>query len=429
MSEEINKKLDELGRAIEYSQSSLKHGLKETSEKAAKDIGIIAQELQDKDMRIKAIEEETKLIAKQMARVSGGKESAEDREILYKDEMTRYLRKGHPIDDKILKEITFSLVKKGYVGLNDEEREVMAKSVLAGNNPEGGYFIRPELSSRMITRIFETSPLRSIASVVTTNSDVLEMIIDDNQAATGGWVGEVQSRVVTDTPQIGMLRIPTHEQCSQPRATQKLLDDAGFDVEAWLSRKISDRFSRDENTAFVSGDGSQKPRGFLDYPDYTAQQKADPNGAYGRGAVEQFNSGTSGQITGDGLKDLQNGLKEFYQTNAGWGIRRNAFEQVITLKDNQDRYIFNTRFLQESRTLSLLGKPVIFMNDMPDAAADSLSVVYGDFSEGYTIVDKLGLRILRDPYTDKPYVRFYAIKRVGGDVTNYEALKLLKLSA
>jgi HK97 family phage major capsid protein len=429
MSDDLNKKLDQLGHAIEESQKSFERGIKDSAENASKAAAKIGEELQERDLRLKAIEEETKLIAKQMARVSGGKESAEERELLYKDEMTRYLRKGHPIDDKILKEITYSLVKKGYVGLNDEEREVMAKSLLAGNNPEGGYFIRPELSSRMITRVFETSPLRSVASVVTTNSDVLEMIIDDNQAATGGWVGEVQSRGVTDTPQIGMLRIAVHEQFAQPRATQKLLDDAGFDVEAWLSRKISDRFSRDENTAFVSGDGSQKPRGFLDYPDYTTQQKADANGAYGRGAVEQFTSGTSGQITGDGLKALQNGLKEFYQPNAVWGIRRNAFEQVITLKDNQDRYIFNTRFLQEARTLSLLGKPVIFMNDMPDAAADSLSVVYGDFREGYTIVDRLGLRILRDPYTDKPYVRFYAIKRVGGDVTNYEALKLLKLSA
>jgi HK97 family phage major capsid protein len=265
--------------------------------------------------------------------------------------------------------------------------------------------------------------------VITTNSDVVEMLIDDNQATNGGWVGEVSDRSDTGTPDVGRLRIAVHEQFAQPLISQKLIDDAGFDIESWLNFKVTDRFSRDENTSFVVGDGSQKPRGFLTYPDYTTEQKNDAFGAYGRKAIEQVSSGVNGEITADGIKNLQNSLKEIYQPNAIWAIRRKNFEQIITLKDNQGRYIFNTRFLQESRTLSLLGKDVVFMNDMPDAATDSLSLAYADFSRGYTIVDRLGIRVLRDPYTAKPYVKYYAVKRIGGDVSNYEAIKLLKLSA
>jgi HK97 family phage major capsid protein len=428
MSEELKKKLDELGQAIEASQQSLEKGLKETSANAASEVTKIAQQLQDQEQKLKALEEGSKFLEKQLSK--GVKtEVAEEFDSEYREQMTKYLRKGHAIESDLVENVCKSIVNDSLIGVSKDQKEAISKSLFAGNDPSAGYFIRPQLASTMISRIFETSPIRSFANVVSTNTDSLEFIIDDNQFTSGGWVSELEARPTTDNATIGKLTIPVHEQYANPKATQKMLDDAGFDIEAWISRKVVDRISRDENTAFVKGDGSQKPRGFLTYPDYTAPQKADAFGAYGRGAIEQIVSGSSGNITGDGLKDLQNSLKEDYQANAIWGIRRKNFEQVITLKDSQGRYIFDTRFLQESRTLMLLGKQVVFMNDLPDAAPDSLSMVYGDFSVGYTIVDRLGFRVIRDIYTSKPFVQFYTTKRVGGDVTNYEALKLLKLSA
>lgn len=430
MSLEIEKKLDELGQAINIAQDSFSRGIKDTSDNAKEAVTDLAQKLQDEQAKVKSMQEQVDFMSKKISRFSlGSNEIQKERENKFKDEFTRYLRKGEMLNNEICEDIVKSTITDKFLGFNSVEKENITKNLVAGSNPDGGYFVRPDFSNQLVTRIFETSPIRQYANVVTTNSDVYIAGIDDNQPTDGGWVGEVSSRDTTSTPQIGLLEIPVHEIYAQPLASQKMIDDAGFDLEAWLSRKVVEKISRDENTAFVAGDGSRKPKGFLSYPDYTAAQKADSNGAYGRKAIERVNSGTNGAITADGIKFLQNSLKEDYQANAIFGVRRKSFEDVITLKDNQDRYIFNTRFLQEERTLSLLGRPVVFMNDMPDVATDSLSMVYGDFSMGYTIVDRFGIRVLRDAYTSKPYVKYYTTKRVGGDVSNYEAIKLLQLSA
>lgn len=428
--EDINKKLDELGSAIKSSREALEAGNKITADNAMKAVGDIAQQLQDEKAKTKANEAQIELMAKKMSRIGvNSDQEAKEKEAEYKSEFAKYLKKGISPSDEMQEYVVNKSITKNFIGINREDRILHTKSIVAGINPEGGYFVRPDFSNQVITRVFETSPIRQYANVVTTNSDVFEMLIDDNQATNGGWIGETSDRTDTATPEIGKLKITIHEQFSQPLVTQKALDDAGFDVESWLGRKVADKFSRDENTAFVHGDGSQKPRGFLTYRDYTQAEKDDPYGAYGRKAIERVKSGINGDISADSLKQLQNSLKEEYQTNAVWGIRRKVFEKVITLKDAQNRYIFDTRFLQESRTLSLLGKEVVFMNDMPDAVTDSLSMVYADFSTGYTIVDRLGIRVLRDPLTAKPYIKYYSTKRVGGDVSNYEAIKLLQLSA
>ena len=423
-------KLDELGHAIKSSQEAFEKGIKDTSSNASKVATDIMKELQVEKAKTKANEEEIKFLSKQLSRtgVSADQEQ-KDKEQAYKEEFSKYLKKGIVPSDVMQEFVVSKSVTNKFIGIDECERQLQTKSIVAGINPEGGYFVRPDFSNQVVTRVFETTPIRQYANVITTNSDIVEMLIDDNQAANGGWVGEISDRPATDTPQIGKLKITIHEQVAQPFITQKSLDDAGFNVEAWLLTKVSDKFSIDENASFVNGDGSAKPKGFLSYRDYTTQEKADPNGAYGRNALERIKSGANGEITGDSLKKVQNSLKEKYQGKAIWGIKRKEFEQIITLKDAQGRYIFDTRFLQERRTLSLLGSDVVFMNDMPEAATDSLSVVYGDFSAGYTIVDRFGMRVLRDPYTEKPYIKFYSTKRVGGAVSNFEALKLLQLSA
>jgi HK97 family phage major capsid protein len=181
--------------------------------------------------------------------------------------------------------------------------------------------------------------------------------------------------------------------------------------------------TRTENTAFVLGDGSQKARGFLALPAWGAA------GVYERFKLEQINSGVSASFTGDGVKALQNAVIEAYQPGSIFGIKRASFVQITTLKDGNGAYLLNPLSLAQGDDKILLGKPVVFMDDIPAIAADALAMVYGDFSVGYTVVDRIGFRVIRDEVTAKPFVLFYTTKRTGGDVTNYEALKIQKLAA
>jgi HK97 family phage major capsid protein len=297
------------------------------------------------------------------------------------------------------------------------------KDLLAGSAPDGGFFLSNDRSSRVSMRVFETSPVRSVATVETTTADVWEVLIDDDEPASG-WVGEVQDRPKTDSAQVALIKIPIHEQYAMPQATQKILDDAGFDIAGWHQRKVADKFSRLENTAFVSGDGSAKPKGFLSYSAWAAA------GTYQRDAVEQVTTAASGTIAGDDLIGLQGSLIENYQPGAAWMMRRATFfNSIMTLADTAGQYLLNPLMIAQGADLQLLGKPVVLAADMPAVAANALSVCYANWREFYTVVDRLGIRILRDPLTSKPYVKFYTTKRVGGAVTNYEAGKILKIKA
>jgi len=394
--------------------------IKQAAEQSAK----AAEEMQELKLKFESAEKTGEHLEKMLARIGGTAGGDEVKEFSAKagEQMARYLRKGTRLDDDVVKGVVELQLKDGMFGVDDYVRENEIKTLIAGNNPQGGYFIRPERSSTMIQRIFETSPLRSIANIETTSSDVLEFLIDDDEATSGGWVGETSSRGETDTPDIGLLTIPVHEQFAQPKATQKMLDDAGFDIEGWLSRKVTNKMSRTENTSFVSGDGSQKAKGFLTLPAWAV------NGTYERNAIEQINSGSAAAFTGDGVKKLQNALIEAYQPGANWGIKRASWEQIITLKDGNGAYLLDPRSFKTGDDLVLLGKPVIFMDDMPAIGANALAMVYGDFGVGYTIVDRIGFRVIRDELTAKPFIKFYTTKRTGGAPTSYEALKLQKLA-
>lgn len=399
--------------------------VKDAIAKAAETSAKAAEEVQELKLKADAVQKTSEHLEKAFARMGGAGNDNEAKEFSEKagEQMARYLRKGIALEQDVVEGVIKLQMKNALYGVDSYVRESEIKTLIAGNNPQGGYFIRPERSAVMIKRIFETSPVRSIANIVSTSSDTMEFLIDDNEAASGGWVGETQLRGETATPNIGMLTIPVHEQFAQPKATQKMLDDAGFDVESWLSGNVTRKMSRVENTAFVIGDGSQKPRGFLALPAWAQ------NGVYQRGAIEQINSGSAAEFTGDGVKVLQNALIEDYQASAVFGIQRASWEQIITLKTGEGQYLLDPRSMKVGDDLTLLGKRVIFMNDIPGIAANALAMVYGDFTAGYTIVDRLGFRVIRDELTEKPYVKFYTTKRTGGDVTNYESLKIQKLAA
>jgi len=309
-----------------------------------------------------------------------------------------------------------TFIRKGEEVMGPDER----KALSVGADPDGGYVVNPDLSGRIVTKVFESSPMRAYASIQVISSDALEGLFDLNEASSG-WVGETDSRAETNTPQLGKWRIPTQELYAKPKATQKLLDDASINMEAWLASKVAEKFARDEANAFVVGNGVSKPRGFLTYGSGTTLP----------GTIEQFASGVNGALAatpdgGDVLINALYGLKQQYRTNATWFMNRATMRLVRKAKDSNGSYIWIPG-IAAGQPASLLGYPVASFEDMPDPATNSLSIAVGDMRETYQIVDRLGIRTLRDPYSAKPYVEFYTTKRVGGDVVNFEAIKLIKL--
>lgn len=331
-----------------------------------------------------------------------GREVSADEYRAYREGLTTYLRKG-----------------------DATPRDVMA-AMSVGSDPEGGYTVTPDLSGRIVKRIFETSPMRQVATVTTISSDSVEGFYDLDEASAG-WVGELESRNDTATPKLGKWNIPVHEMYAQPKATQKLLDDSAWDIEGWLAGKVADKFTRMENEAFVKGNGILKPRGFLTYP--TA---ATGDSARDWGTFEHVATGASGAFNStdpaDVLIDAVFKLKNAYRDGAVWMMNRATLAAVRKLKDSEDRYVWQPDFSQRLGG-NLLGYPIVEAEDMPTLASNSLSIVFGNFAEAYTIVDRTGIRVLRDPYTNKPNIRFYTTKRVGGDVLNFEALKFIKFGS
>ncbi len=304
-------------------------------------------------------------------------------------------------------------------------RELESKAMSVGSDADGGYLVTPEVSTSVITRQFDTTPMRQYATVMTISSDSVEFLRDTDEAEAN-WVGEQETRSDTNNPQIGKSKITVFELSASPKATQKLLDDSSLDVEQWLAMKVADKFSRTENNAFVNGNGVAKPRGFLSF---TTAATGDASRAWG--TLEHVATGNSGAFPAsnpqDKLIEVMNALRAFYQTGAVWMMPRSVITAVRKFKDTTGQYLWQPS-LQAGQPSLLLGAPVVQSEDMPAIAANSLSVAFGNFKEGYTIVDRLGIRVLRDPFTGHPFVKFRTTKRVGGDVTNFEAIKLLKFA-
>lgn len=289
------------------------------------------------------------------------------------------------------------------------------------NNPNGGYLVLPEMADFMVTRVFETTPMRSLARVITIGSKSIEVIINDNQVGSG-WIDEGGTISETSTPEFGKLQIVAHKLYAEPMLTTEQLEDSFFDVEGEIAKVVSENLSRDQNSAFVSGNGIGKPKGFTTFSNWTTA------GTYERGKIEQIALGGASDVTADGLISLQAALKEEYQVNATWLMKRASYGNVLKLKGS-DNYFFSTSLLRDGQTqLTLLGRPVVFADDMAAIASNALSVAYGDFSRAYTIVDRVGIQTLRDAYTAKGYVKFFTTVRVGGAVTSYDALKLGKVA-
>lgn len=304
--------------------------------------------------------------------------------------------------------------------------EVKATTLMVGQDPAGGYLVTPDTGGRMVKKIYETTPMRQLASVVSIGTDKLEGPIDNGEA-DAAWIGETATRSQTDAPTVGMWEIPVHELYAYPMVTQRLLEDAKIDIEAWLGEKASSKFSRKENTAFVNGTGVNQPRGLLTYD---TAATADATRAWGvfqhvlTGTDGGFGATTNGS---DKLLDLIFEVKAAYRQAAKFLMARRTMGGVRKLKDGQGNYVYGLGLREGALVENIYQFPVVDGEDMPAyTTADTLAIAFGDFAEAYTIVDRLGISVIRDNITRPGFVKFLMRKRVGGGAVNFEAVKFLK---
>jgi HK97 family phage major capsid protein len=300
---------------------------------------------------------------------------------------------------------------------------VEIKAMASNDSPDGGFLVMPEMLSGIQARLRRTSPVRSVARVQQTNTNAVELLVERGDAGYE-WVGETTARSDTATNTINRISIPVHELSALPKVSQRMLDDAGFDLGGWLSERVADRFARAEAAAFVSGTGIAQPKGFLSYDVATTVDASRANETLQykfTGASGAFNSTDPADILVETWYELQ----PAYQQNATWMLKNTAMAEVATLKDASGFLL--REILTDSGAITRLiqGRPAVVADDMPAIAADSLSIAVGDFSN-YMIAENGGLTVLRDPYSSKPHVLFYTTKRVGGGVTDFDAIKLIK---
>jgi HK97 family phage major capsid protein len=302
-------------------------------------------------------------------------------------------------------------------------RALEQKALSAGSNPDGGFLVPPEIEYKIGERLFNISPIRSLASIRTISSNVYKKPMMAT-GAVAGWVGETDARTQTTTPTLDELSFPAMELYAMPAATTLLLEDSAVDIDEWLAQEVDRVFAAQEGAAFVTGDGNNKPKGFVSY-------NTVANSSWTWGNIGYVASGVAGAFPStapsDVLVDLIFALKAGYRQNAAFVMNRKTQSLIRKFKDTTNNYIWQPPASPSGRA-SLMNFPVHDVEDMPDIAANSLSVAFGDFKRGYLIVDRAGVTVLRDPYSAKPYVLFYTTKRVGGGVQDYDAIKLLKFA-
>ncbi len=303
------------------------------------------------------------------------------------------------------------------------------KALQVGSAPDGGLWIEPARSDQIITRLRETSAMRRVASVMSITAPSVKLPIDRDDVGFG-WVGETNARPETTTPQIGDMEIPVHEIYASPRVTQNMLDDAGWDIEGWLNEKVIDRFGRAENAGFVNGNGVNKPRGFLTGAPVTTGDATRAFGTLqyvGTGASGAFKTASTTVSPADDLLDLIYKFNAGYRASLTWSMTKLTLGAIRKFKDQQGNYIYDPRIGASGIIDMVLGYRVEEFPDMADfTTGDAFAIALGDFRRGYLIVDRQGVRQLRDPFTARPYVIFYTTKRTGGAVVDSDAIKLIK---
>jgi HK97 family phage major capsid protein len=297
--------------------------------------------------------------------------------------------------------------------------EEKAMSSLSG--PDGGYLVPPAAERDILRRMTQISPIRALASVAEISTATFRKAYSTTGPAAG-WVAEADSRPQTANQQIADMNFPAMELYAMPAATQNLLDDAVVDIEQWIASEIDTVFAEQEGAAFVNGNGVNKPMGFMAYPKVT-----NTGAAWGKTAYVA--SGAAGALPAtnpsDVLFDLVYALKAGYRQNATFVMNRKTLSVIRKIKATTGEYLWMPPASPQAQS-SLMNFPLVEAEDMADIAADAFPIAFGDFRRAYLIVDRRGIRVLRDPYSSKPYVLFYTTKRVGGGIQDFDALRFLK---
>lgn len=303
---------------------------------------------------------------------------------------------------------------------------VELKSVTGATGPEGGFAVPREIDALIDSTLAAISPIRAIANVVRTGTAGYRKLIAVG-GTPSGWVSEVAARPMTATPTFSEIAPPSGELYANPAASQAMLDDAAFDVESWLADEVAHEFARAEGAAFVNGSGANQPKGFVTYPTTNQNDAVRPFGT-----VQYVAAGAAGNFAAanpqDRLIDIVHALKPPYRQGAVFVMNSDTLARIRKMKTSDGAFIWSPG-LHQGQPGTLLGYPVIEAEDMPVIAADSLSLAFGNFRAAYVIADRGETSVLRDPYSNKPFVHFYATKRVGGALVNSEAIKLMKFSA
>ena len=353
-----------------------------------------------------------------LAKINAELEKLNDSQKAIAAAQTRTEHSGEQVGDEHRKAFRQFMRKGDVAGLEG------IKGARVSDDTTGGYLVPAAVVGPIVQRIFDTSPVRQVARIQAITGNAIEGAVDYGQLSVS-WLDEVTASSDPTTPSLKKYRIEVNNQRSSPRISPVLLEDAAVDIEAWIGEKIARDFALSENTAFVAGSGVAQPRGFTTY---TTAATADATRTWGQ--LEHVATGTSGGFGStsngtDKMTELAYKVKAGYRANAVWMMSKATLAVARTLKNSNGDYVWSPS-VQVGTPASLLGYPVVEAEDMPALGANSLSVAFGDFRAGYMIVDRIGLSVLRDPYSNNPYVTFHAVRRVGGGVVDFDAIKFLK---
>lgn len=393
-----------------------------------KDVEQVAQELQAKfdafkeknDKRLEAVEQEKGKLAGEVETLNGKLSELDELKSALEEELKQVKRPAGGPQSKAASEHKTAFIGFMRKGKDDGLRELERKALQVGVNEDGGYAVPEELDRTILNLLKDEVVMRQEATTITVGGANYKKLVNLGGTASG-WVGETDSRPETDASKLGQIEPFMGEIYGNPQATQTMLDDAFFNVEDWINSELAIEFAEQEEIAFTRGNGTKKPKGFLAY---ASTLYPDKTRAFG--TLQHILSGAAAGVTADAIIKLVYTLRKVHRNGAKFMMNNNSLFATRILKDSEGNYLWRPG-LELGQPSSLVGYGVAENEQMPDIAADAKAIAFGNFKRGYTIVDRIGTRILRDPYTKKPFVGFYTTKRTGGMLVDSQAIKLLQI--
>ncbi|EPV6097234.1 phage major capsid protein [Escherichia coli] len=393
-----------------------------------KDVEQVAQELQAKfdafkeknDKRLEAVEQEKGKLAGEVETLNGKLSELDELKSALEEELKQVKRPAGGPQSKAASEHKTAFIGFMRKGKDDGLRELERKALQVGVDEDGGYAVPEELDRTILNLLKDEVVMRQEATTITVGGANYKKLVNLGGTASG-WVGETDARPETDASKLGQIEPFMGEIYGNPQATQTMLDDAFFNVEDWINSELAIEFAEQEEIAFTSGNGTKKPKGFLAYA-----STLDPDKTRAFGTLQHILSGAATGVTADAIIKLVYTLRKVHRNGAKFMMNNNSLFAIRILKDSEGNYLWRPG-LELGQPSSLAGYGVAENEQMPDIAADAKAIAFGNFKRGYTIVDRIGTRILRDPYTKKPFVGFYTTKRTGGMLVDSQAIKLLQI--